>query len=161
MTEDEKFLNEQIDSILSAEQAKIDEEDCPMGDKCAIHHRNDETEIDEAERYGRIISYIGEYVVITDDNPEAINPQNALKIAFGLMKPEDLPCVYETIVVHVGDGALATVSKGTTEEQQKAAIRFRETFNEWEKFKNSHELVSEGVRNGLIDLSHSVYEDGE
>lgn len=134
----------------------VENEDCPMGDECPVHHRLDEAYFDEDERYGRIISYVGEYAVITTDNPEMENPYVALGVLLGKIKPEDLPPYYETCVIKVGaEGTLHDVAQ-LDQDGHRDAIRFLQLHNSWENFKNAHEAVRSAVVEGLLDLSQPV-----
>lgn len=145
----------EAEEILKEAFTKIDldGEDCPQGDACAIHHRNDEEIIDEEIEFGRIITYTGEYVVITTDNPELENPIFLLKMILG---QADLPDLYETCVIHVGDGSLADL-RALDKDAQRQSIRFVQKHSEWKNFKDAHVVVVNGVREDLIDVSKPTF----
>lgn len=148
----------EAEEILKEALTKIDlnGEDCPQGDACAIHHRNDEEVINDEIEFGRIITYTGEYVVITSDNPELENPIFLLKMILGQVKEADLPELYETCVIHVGDGSLADL-RALDKDAQRQSIRFVQKHNEWKNFKDAHSVVVNGVKEGLIDVSKSAF----
>lgn len=131
-------------------------EDCPQGDACAIHHRNDEEIIDEDIEFGRIITYVGEYAVITTDNPELENPIFLLKMILGQVSKDKLPDLYETCVIHVGDGALADLRTLDKDDRRKT-VRFVQKHNAWENFKDAHNVVVNGVKEELIDVSKPAF----
>jgi hypothetical protein len=145
---------EQAEAIFAEEYSKIDlnGEDCPQGDACAIHHRQDEEVLDDELKFGRLITYVDEYVVITTDNPQLENPVFLIKMVLGQVKDEDIPPMYETCVLHVGDGALADL-RTLDQAGRKASIRFVQTHDDWENLKSAHEVVVNGVEDGLIDVS--------
>lgn len=161
-------MSDETPEINSAEQeaeeifkeafAKVDldGEDCPQGDACAIHHRNDEEIIDDEIEFGRIITYTGEYVVITTDNPELENPIFLLKMILGQVKDENVPPLYETCVIHVGDGALADL-RTLDKEDRANTVRFVQQHNEWKNFKDAHHVVVNGVKEELIDVSKPAF----
>lgn len=146
------------EEILREELAKVDMngEDCPQGDACAVHHRNDEEIIHDDIEFGRIITYVGENAIITSDNPELTDPIIQIKAAFGLLSPEDAPQAYETCVINVGEGALADV-RALDKDAAVRSIRFVQQHDDWSNFKNAHLTVVEGVRNGLIDVSEPAF----
>lgn len=130
---------------------------CPQGDECAVHHRNDEEVIDDDSQFGRMITYVGEYVVVTTDNPELESPVTILKMVLGQLTPDTLPPLYETCVVHVGtEGVLADVRKFSSEERREA-IRFIQKHDSWENFQEAHKAILEGVERNFLDLSKSAY----
>jgi hypothetical protein len=149
---------QEAEEILKEAFAKVDldGEDCPQGDACAIHHRNDEEIIDDEIEFGRIITYTGEYVVITTDNPELENPIFLLKMILGQVKDENVPPLYETCVIHVGDGALADL-RTLDKEDRANTVRFVQRHNEWSNFKDAHNVVVNGVKEELIDVSKPAF----
>lgn len=149
---------QEAEEILKEAFAKVDldGEDCPQGDACAIHHRNDEEVIDDEIEFGRIITYTGEYVVITTDNPELENPIFLLKMILGQVKDENVPPLYETCVIHVGDGALADL-RTLDKEDRANTVRFVQQHSEWKNFKDAHHVVVNGVKEELIDVSKPAF----
>lgn len=148
----------EAEAILKEAFTKIDldGEDCPQGDACAIHHRNDEEILDEEIEFGRIITYTGEYVVITTDNPELENPIFLLKMILGQVKQENIPPMYETCVIHVGDGSLADL-RALDSDARRESVRFVQKHNEWKNFKDAHAVVVNGVKEALIDVSKPAF----
>lgn len=126
-------------------------EDCPLGDLCPVHFRNNEEILDEDREAGRVITYCGEYVVITCDNPDLDSLTTLMKLVLGLEKIDDIQ-LYETCVLHVGTGAISDLRK-LCESEQRSAIRFIQKHSEWDNFKGAHETVLSGVTEGLIDVS--------
>lgn len=125
-------------------------------DDCAVHNRVDHSFMDDEEKFGRIITYVGEYAVITGDNPECYNPFRVLAELMGGKKPAPIDA-YETIVVHVGDGVLGDLKTDDGIALDKA-IRFLQTHDSWENFESAHEAVVDGVYHGLIDVSKGIKE---
>lgn len=149
---------QEAEEILKEAFAKVDldGEDCPQGDACAIHHRNDEEILDEEIEFGRIITYAGEYVVITTDNPDLESPIFLLKVILGRIVGEGTPPLYETCVIHVGDGALADL-RTLDKEDRANTVRFVQKHNEWHNFKDAHSVVVNGVKEELIDVSKPAF----
>lgn len=145
----------EAEKILEEAYAEARAEECPQGRECAVHFRVDEEYIDEDQHYARFITYQGEYVVVTDDNHEYGNPAFILRAALGLLKKEDLPPRFETVIIHVGEGALGDITpKGT--EAVKASIRYVKKHDSWGGLKDEHALTVTALREGLIDLSKPV-----
>lgn len=147
----------EAEEILKEAFVKFDGngDDCPLGDECPVHFRNDEEEIVEEEKYGRLITYVGEYVVTTGDNPDSMSP--AVLVGALLTGRFDLlPEMYETVVIHVGDKALADL-RALGDTERAGAIRHVIKFDEWENFKTTHESTVMAVREGLIDLSKPAF----
>jgi len=128
---------------------------CPQGDDCAVHFRNDEVIIDEEEQFGRLITYVGKYVVITSDNPELTSPDVLLRVLLKGQR-DTLPPLYETCVVYVAEGALADVRK-LSKKAQVSSIRFVQAHDDWDNFESAHQAIVGGVSEGWIDLSVPVY----
>ena len=161
-------MSDETPEINSAEQeaedilkeafanAVLDGEDCPQGEACAIHHRNDEEILDDDAEFGRIVSYVGEYAVVTTDNPQLENPVLLIRIILGQVKDADLPDTYETSVIHVGEGALFDV-RNLDKDGRRESIRFIQTHSKRDNFKDAHNVVVNGLKEGLIDVSKSAY----
>lgn len=142
-----------IEEAFADVDLDLDGTPCPLGDNCAIHHRVDEEIMDDEAEGGRIVTYLGDYVVITSDNPDYEDPRLLFRILTNSIKPEDLPPLYETCVLHVGpEGSMADLRK-LDDDAQWNAVRFVEQHNSWVNFKNAHELVVNGVKGGDIDVS--------
>lgn len=132
-------------------------EPCPEGDACAIHHRNDEEVLVDEEEFGRIITYTGEFCVITSDNPDLDNPVVLMKLLLGMYKDDELPEKFETCILHVGEGSVSDLRK-LDEAGRKKSIRFIQQHSDWSNFKGAHEAVLSSLKDGLIDVSKPVKE---
>ncbi len=136
----------QAEEILKAEADRIQTEECPMGLECGVHHRVDESTLDEGSEYARYISYVGEYVVVTDDNFDLYgSPTALLSLIFGIKSDEPR---WETVVYRVNEGTLSGLTMDNIAERRK----YRFTHNDWDAVKEMHELTVLGVREGMIDL---------
>lgn len=161
MTENHQEAKRLIEDAFSDVDLDVDGTPCPLGDDCSIHHRVDERVLIEDGQYGRIITYVGDYVVITEDNPELSEPLVIMRLALGMMKQEDIPPLYETCVIHVGEGGTLADLRNADQKTQASAVRFAETHNSWDNFEEAHNVVLSGVQGGEIDLSKSIYPEGE
>lgn len=141
------------EEILKAEFGKAQAELCPKGDQCGIHFRVDETLFDEESEYARLITYVDEFVVVTEDNHELGNPFMALKVMLGGLATAELPPRWETSIFHVGeDGTIGDLSDKSIEERRKA-IRYAQTHNEWIRVEGVHTATVAMLRQGMIDVS--------
>lgn len=150
-------INKDFDAIVEANKDMFQGAgDCPMGDDCAIHFRNNERHMDEENEYGRYITYVGEYAVITGDSP--LSAEQVLGALAGIatgVAPE-LGDDYQTTVEYIGkDNALVVLNEMTDEEYSKT-LRYRKTFGDFSNFENDHEYVVYMVTEGLLDLSKPV-----
>jgi hypothetical protein len=143
----------QAEEILRNALKLVQDEECLQGDVCPIHHRVDEVYLDEEYEYARLITYVGEYVVLTDDNPAASSAVALVKMLFG-GPAAHLP-TWETAVYWVGDGTLSDLLLEDFDERSKG-LRYAETHDDWEHVSGIHETIVEGVRAGLIDVSKPV-----
>jgi hypothetical protein len=144
----------EAESIIKEEFAKVDMdgEDCPLGEDCAIHFRNDEELIDDEYEAGRIITYAGDYAVTTQDNVEI----TAVDYLRTLLTGAELPPRYETCVIYVGSGPLFNV-RLLSDEGLADAVRFIQLHDSWDNFKEAHASVLAAIKSGTIDLSKSAY----
>lgn len=146
----------EAEGILKAEFERMQDDDyCPMGDDCCVHHRVDGESMDDEAQYGMIVTYLGEYAVMTSDNPELSPAELMARLVFSLRG--NLPDAYETVVIRVGKGTLADVGKLPFDDQADS-IRYVETHNEWGDFRDTHEAIVSAVEAGLIDLSRPIHE---
>lgn len=88
--------------------------DCPSGTDCPVHFRLDLEQRDDAEALYSAVSYVGEFCVMTSDNPKYLgNPSAALMhVLLHKRLPDD---AYQTAIYRVGDGCLydiATIENG-------------------------------------------------
>lgn len=147
-----KSAEQQAEEILKGEYAKAKAEECPGGEGCGVHFRVDETVFDEEYQYARMISYIGEFVVLTEDNHELDSPMLMVGILMGRALKEDLPPRWETSIFHVGDGTLAELS-GSSIEERRRALRYFKAHDVWEEIKATHLATISMLEAGLIDVS--------
>ncbi len=178
MTEsnEDKIARELLNEAFADVDLDVDGTPCPLGDDCSMHHRVDESTINDEEEYGRLVTYIGDYVVVTSDNPDLENPVTLFTLLVKETQlaeftnqigdreptPEEaaqlfelnasLPALYETCVMHVGDGAIADLRK-LDAKGQWASVRFVEQHSEWSNFRTAHEMVVSGVQGGDIDVT--------
>lgn len=134
----------------------INGEECPSGDECAFHFRNDEEQFDPEFEEGRMVSYVGDWVVITEENRD---PKDQLKLSLmnlGMPIKGDRPARYETTVTHVGKGALADLYE-QDDDTIRLATRYLVTHDSWKNFKEAHEMVIEAVMGGSITLDNAVF----
>lgn len=142
---------------------------CEMNATCPIHGRNDVKDAVENDVAARAVTYLGEYVVATLDNPEYQSPLGMLATLLG----EPAPGMFMHLVVKVDEtGCLGDVlDSGTLKDK----TIFRETFlpaddSRLDKFideleagvsdkfnaelttimHESHDLVVDSVRNKVI-----------
>ena len=153
------MTNEEINSaereaeeILKSAYSEVRAEECPQGAECPVHFRVDEVYTLESAKYARLITYVGEYCVITDDNYELESPGLMLRAALGRLAIADLPAKFETTVIYVGEGALGEISEKSPEERL-LALRYSEKHDDWEAVKGVHETVVSGIKADLIDVS--------
>lgn len=146
--------NEEINSaekaaeeILQGAYAEARAEECPQGEECAVHFRVDEDYFNEAAQYARLISYSGDYVVITDDNRIGMNPLALLEYFLGGPTKVAIPNQYETLIIHVGEGALGDLPDATE------AIRYSATHDSWEGVASEHYGTVSMLEVGFIDVS--------
>lgn len=148
----ENSAEREAEEIFKAAAAKIQAEDCPQGEACAVHFRNHEEVIEEDVKYARFIDYVGDYAVITDDNHVFDDPQFMIRMLLGLIKEKDLPPQWETTIFLVGEGALAELSEKSLEDR-KYALRYAQTHKDWESLQEAHRTVVSALDAGLIDVS--------
>lgn len=150
--EETKSAEQQAEEILKGEYSKVKAEECPGGEDCGVHFRVNETVFDEECQYARMISYIGEFVVLTEDNHELDSPMLMIGILMGRVLKEDLPPRWETSIFRVGDGTLAELSGGSIEERRHA-LRYFKSHDKWEEIEATHLATVSMLEAGLIDVS--------
>lgn len=150
--EEIKSAEQQAEEILKGEYSKAKAEGCPNGEDCGVHFRVDETYFEEESQYARMISYVDEFVVLTEDNHELDSPMLMVKVLMGGALREDLPPRWETSIFHVGDGTLAELSEKSVEERRHA-LRYSKAHDEWEALEAEHSVTVLMLEAGLIDVS--------
>lgn len=148
----------EAEQILKDAARAIQTEQCPQGEECAVHHRVDEEYIQESVKYARLITYTGEYAVVTEDNHIFDSPQFLIKALLGGITKESLPPRWETSIFHVGDGAIGDLAELPVEERGKS-LRYAKTHDVWEAVKTEHSATVLALQGGLIDVSKPVVED--
>lgn len=116
---------------------------CPAGEACPIHNRKDVEIFRDDDLYACIVTYVGEFVVITADNPELSSVAGALSY---LMGAGDVK-TYETAVYRVGDGVAGDLSNLSPQERIKARVYGRK-YDEYETTAVFHQDVVDWVRAG-------------
>lgn len=152
--EETKSAEQRAEEILKGEYAKAKAEECPAGEACGVHFRVDEAYFNEETQYARMISYVGEFVVITEDNHELDSPMLMVGILMGQVLKEDLPPRWETSIFRVGDGTLAELSGGSIEERRRA-LRYFKAHDVWVEIEATHMATVSMLEAGLIDVSKS------
>lgn len=152
------MINEENEAVKAAEEilerayAEARAEECPQGEECSVHFRMDDQIIDEPSRYVRLINYVGDYCVVTEDNRELASPLLLAKAILGTVLEEDLPARWETIIVHVGGGVLADLSLEGLGERHKR-LRYSATHDVWDELVEVHDGTVKFLKAGLIDVS--------
>lgn len=151
--------NEEINSaeleaeeILKSAYSKAQAEECPQGEECPVHFRVNDVYFEPDSQYARIITYLGEYAVVTEDNHELDNPILMIRIMLGKVRKEDLPPRWETTIIVVGEGSLGELSERSIEERRQA-LRYVETHDEWEGLQDTHNIIVSALESGFIDVS--------
>lgn len=123
-------------------------EECPQGEACPVHFRIDDEYIDEESKYARLITYVGDYVVVTEDNTALGSPMALIGYILG--GPQAALPQYETSVVYVGSGVIGDVE---TTEQYHKALRYAKTHDDWEAVLSEHYNAVSMLESGFIDVS--------
>jgi hypothetical protein len=141
------------EQILKGAYDEAQAEACPEGRECAVHFRNSGEYIDEKEQYARLIDYVGEYAVVTDDNPEALNLLALVQAAFaGTLSKHPR---FETGVYFVGEGTLGELGDKSV-EARRHSYRYQQMHDVWEEVHAVHRSVVSALEAGLIDVSKPV-----
>jgi len=148
----------EAEEILREAAKAIQTEQCPQGEECAVHHRVDEEYVLEGSQYVRFITYLGEYVVVTEDNPELESPTFLIRLILGVVKKEDVPPRWETSIFHVGDGTIGDIGNLPVGERGNS-LRYAKAHDDWDHLKSEHETTVSALKQGLIDVSKPLNED--
>jgi len=154
VTDEQNSAEREAEQILEAAYAEARAEACPQGDACGVHFRVDEEAFEVDELWARLITYVGEYVVVTDDNHKLENPAVIVQILMGKVKPGSLPR-WETTVYLVGEGTISDLSASDI-ETRKNSVRYTNTHDKWDEIKDQHTAVVVMLESGLIDVSKPV-----
>lgn len=112
---------------------------------CAVHNRVDGSSINDGMVYF-IINYVGEYAVVTRENPILGDPMMAIAAALAGHNVDLLV----TGVQHVGEGASA---------DGDLDLRWLLFHNSDELAQATHDLIVDRVKAGELDLSTKVSTD--
>lgn len=149
----------EAEEILKAAADEIQAEQCPQGRECGVHFRVDEALSYPQDEDARYITYVGDYVVVTEDNHEYGDPMLIIRAAFGTMTKEDLPPRWETSIFWVGDGTIFDLTL-KPEGVRKGALRYTVTHDDFSQLRNVHDITVVGLESGLIDVSKSIGLEG-
>lgn len=151
--EEQNSAEREAEEILSDLYPQVRAEECPQGEECPVHFRVDEEYFDEPAQYARLIHYIGEFCVVTEDNHELDNPLIIIKIMLGQIKKEDLPPRFETLIYHVGSEGVIGDLSGKPVTEAREALRYLKTHDNWNEIPAQHYGVTAMLEAGLIDVS--------
>lgn len=140
----------EAEKILKDAYAEARAEECPQGDDCPVHFRVDDEYYDDEQQYARLITYHGEYVVVTEDNHELDNPAVFLKLLLG--GPQIVPAQFETLVYHVGEGTVGDLSEKDVEHRRNS-VRYSKKHDSYKGIKDEHVLVVTELAEGFIDVT--------
>lgn len=146
---EQNSAEQEAEKILKEAYDEAQAEECPQGEECAVHFRVNEEFFDEDTQYARLITYVGENVVITDDNHLLDNPAFLLKLVLGLVKEK--PNRFETVVMHVGEGSIGDLAVPV--EGRVNTIRYQKTHDVWKGVGGEHKATVAMLEAGLIDVS--------
>jgi hypothetical protein len=150
VSDEQNNAERQAEEILEAEYTKAKAEECPQGTNCPVHFRVNEEYFDHPAEYARLITYMGDYVVITEDNHVLSSPLEIVKILLG-MGDNSTPR-FETTILYVGSGAIGDF-EAMGEEEYCNLLRYAHTHNVWEEVKAQHDQHVALLEAGLIDVS--------
>jgi hypothetical protein len=152
---EENSAEREAEEILKAAADEIQAEQCPQGRECGVHFRVDESLVDAEDEYARFISYVGEYVVVTEDNHELEDPIFLVRLLTGQIRKDDLPDKWETSIYWVGDGSIFDLTfkpKGV----RIGALRYCHTHDDFSEVEAVHAITTSALEAGLIDVSKSI-----
>lgn len=154
MTNHENGAVKAAEEILEGAYIEARAEECPQGEECSVHFRVDDQIVEESISYVRLINYVGDYVVITEDNHELSSPLVLAKLLLGglLLEGVDLLPRWETIIYYVGDGVIGDLSDKPLEERQNA-LRYAAQHDVWDELIAVHDGTVKFLKAGLIDVS--------
>lgn len=155
--QEQNSAEREAEKILEGAYAEARAEECPQGDQCAVHFRNDEEYVVEDQKYARYITYSGEYAVVTEDNHVLDDPFFIIKMLLGQVSKENMPPRFETTVFHVGSGVIGDLSDKDRAGRMES-IRYAGTHDVWEQVKDEHTAVVVMLESGLLDVSKPIQE---
>lgn len=147
MTDEQNSAEREAEKIFEEAWPEARAEECPQGEECPVHFRVDEVYFEPKSEYARLITYSGDYAVVTEDNHELENPITLIKLMLGAIEKEDLPPRWETMILRVGSGSIGDLTgKGV------GFIRYTVTHDDWDAIQGVHEVTVSGLQAGLIDV---------
>lgn len=125
---------------------------------CPVHSRTDFAKVIESTRHVKLITYVDKYVVYTK-----VNNVTADQVIDSVMQYGVEPHHYVTMVYEVGKtGVMWDIFGGhgdeTREEMALAQAhsdsvrRFREGHSHFHNVRDAHDMVCEGILNGILLL---------
>ena len=147
----------EAEEILEAAYAEARAEACPQGADCGVHFRVDEEAFEVDELWARLITYVGDYVVVTDDNHKLDDPAVIVQILLGKVRPGAIPR-WETTVYLVGEGTISDLSN-SDRDTRRDSVRYTSTHDKWDEVKDQHTAVVVMLTSGLLDVSKPVIGD--
>ena len=157
VTEEQNSAERAAEEILEAAYAEARAEACPQGAACGVHFRVDEEAFEVDELWARLITYVGDYVVVTDDNHKLDDPSVIISILLGKVAPGSIPR-WETTVYLVGEGTISDLS-ASDKETRKNSVRYTSTHDKWDEIKDQHTAAVVMLESGLLDVSKPVFGD--
>lgn len=145
----------EAEEIFKAAANKIQAEQCPQGEGCGVHFRVDEAISYPQDEDARYITYVGDHVVITEDNHELTSPNFLISALMGRVGPEDIPNRWATEIFWVGEGAIYDLTM-QPDEVRLNALRYSTTHDVWEEVEAQHLSVVSMLEAGLIDVSKPI-----
>lgn len=159
MSDEQNDAERQAEEILEAAYTSARAEDCPQGENCPVHFRVDEEYFDEGLVYARLISYVEDFAVITEDNHAYENPALVLKVLMGKVTKEDLPPRWSTMIFYVGQEVIGDLSEKSVEDR-RAALRYCASHDDWNAIAGFHSVTVSALKQGLIDVSEPFHLEG-
>ncbi len=145
---------------------------CNKQDLCSYHSRVDNEEPLQADRQPTRAHYVGDYCVVTVDNPQLRSMAELARTGVAVLAPP----FFVTVVVRVGAGAISDIDKDYAGANLWDAIVFKQEhttlpddflfqFGSYEDFKKqatislneqlneAHDMIVDGVKAGFIPAS--------
>lgn len=118
-------------------------------DVCPFHTRTDNVELNEMT--SELVTYVGEYAVVTDTAPEVKSDAVNLAVMLGLLKPKNR---YVTFVAYLGgdEGTLSSADDIPSPEFYRYWVRHNDENN----LLDAHQMVVDSLRADLLDVSKGV-----
>lgn len=128
----------------------MNEENCPMNTSCPVHFRIDgEVSMDDFYQEGVLVSYVGKYAVVTQDDRTAEGLARMLVEVIAGVTPS-VPYVQH--VLEVGDLCVGDL-EGKGDEEVLRSIRNTVNFTGWDTFRDRHNTTVMALREGLLEFN--------